>query len=131
MYRKNGLLMAEPGMWLRRGVENGYALPDREGQETAVDEAEVNIGDMVVEGDEAYWNGRLMRLRLPKPLTYGGLKTAMVRKRYSNDDQVALMLNRDDSDEDRSAYEHMQKWREYAAKVARRVMYLTEGKEER
>ena len=46
--------------------------------------------------------------------SYTHIKTFIIKLHYSNDDQIAIMLN-DDEDKMRE----MQEWREYAASVAR------------
>lgn len=43
---------------------------------------------------------------------YSAYKTQFVNARYSNDDQIAIILNAGDSDEDRLRMEKMQEWRE-------------------
>ena len=48
--------------------------------------------------------------------TYSGIKTAVISSRYSNDDQIAVMLN-DEQDE----VDKMQAWREFAKDIATRL----------
>lgn len=48
--------------------------------------------------------------------SYSGIKTAVISSRYSNDDQIAIMLN-DEKDE----IDNMQAWREFAKDIARRL----------
>ena len=54
---------------------------------------------------------------------YATVKTEMIKKRYSNDDQIAIMLNKDSGlEEDLFAYQKMQEWREWASTVAKKIM---------
>ena len=46
----------------------------------------------------------------------------MIKLRYSNDDQLALMLNKDNSEEDTELYDKMQEWREWSGRFAKEVM---------
>ena len=46
--------------------------------------------------------------------TYAYIKTFIIKLHYSNDDQIAIMLN-----DDENKMREMQEWREYAASVAR------------
>ena len=46
----------------------------------------------------------------------------MIKLRYSNDDQLALILNKDNSEEDTELYNKMQEWREWSGTFAKLVM---------
>ena len=56
--------------------------------------------------------------------SYDDLKKYFVGKKYSNDDQIAIILNKDDSEEDSIAYEKMQEWRAWASYMARKIVEL-------
>lgn len=54
-------------------------------------------------------------------LDYAYLKAFVVKLKYSNDDQIALMLNyQENPDKYHEAYDAMQAWRDYAGEVARK-----------
>ena len=54
--------------------------------------------------------------------SYAYIKTTIIKIRYSNDDQIALMLNHEKSPQDYAeAYAAMQQWRDYAAEVANQL----------
>lgn len=55
---------------------------------------------------------------------YEDWKKHIIQWRYSNDDQIAIMLNKDDSEEDKLQYEKMQEWREWASKLAKKIIQL-------
>ena len=42
----------------------------------------------------------------------------MIKKQYSNDDQMAIMLNAQLSEEDKVYYNKMQEWREFSGYIA-------------
>lgn len=67
-----------------------------------------------------YQNGKL--ICSPEKIDYVSIKTKMIKLRYSNDDQLALMLNKDNSEEDAALYDKMQEWREWAGRFAKEVM---------
>lgn len=48
-------------------------------------------------------------------MSYAAIKTFVIKLHYSNDDQIAIILN---NDEDKMRV--MQEWREYAASIARK-----------
>lgn len=105
------------------------------------------IADKIIFGNELYLgytyyiNGKLLpepKLEVPEdyeevlPLeiegntyyleeyTYAAIKTFVVKLKYSNDDQIALMLNyQENPDKYQEAYDTMQAWRDYAGEVAR------------
>lgn len=52
---------------------------------------------------------------------YATVKTEMIKKRYSNDDQIAIMLNAQLSEEDKVYYNKMQEWREFSGYIAKSI----------
>lgn len=52
-------------------------------------------------------------------VNYNTVKIAVIRFRYSNDDQIAIMLNRDRKPE---VYIRMQEWRTVAAFIAKSIV---------
>ena len=50
-----------------------------------------------------------------KNKSYAYIKTFIIKLHYSNDDQLAIILN-----DDEVAYNKMQSWREYATKIAKK-----------
>ena len=45
----------------------------------------------------------------------------MIKKQYSNDDQIAIMLNAQLSEEDKMYYDKMQEWREFSGHIAKLI----------
>ena len=74
---------------------------------------EINEGRLYVYG---------MDMGAPETMDYKGIKAAIIKVKYSNDDQIAIILNREDSQEDEARYQEMQRWREFAAGVAKIVV---------
>ena len=87
-----------------------------------VDEGTEDNDSIIIEINE----GRLyvygMNMGIPESMDYKGLKSAIIKVKYSNDDQIAIILNREDSTEDEVRYQEMQRWREFAADVAKKVV---------
>ena len=52
---------------------------------------------------------------------YATVKTEMVKKQYSNDDQIAIMLNAQLSEEDKMYYDKMQEWRKFSGHIAKLI----------
>ena len=62
-------------------------------------------------------------LGLQNGFTYGDAKAAVVKVRYSYDDQIALMLNYEENPQKyEEAYIDMQKWRDVASTIAKRLI---------
>lgn len=54
---------------------------------------------------------------------YGGIVSAVVRSRYSQDDVEAIILNGGD-EEHRAKYEELQEWRKFAKQLAKSVLCI-------
>jgi hypothetical protein len=50
------------------------------------------------------------------------IKTHIIKMRYSNDDQIAIILNKDESEKDKISYNRMQMWRRFADDLAIRTV---------
>ena len=55
------------------------------------------------------------------PLTYGGIVSAIVRDKYSEDDVEAIILNGTDTAEHKAEYEALQMWRKTAKEIAHKI----------
>lgn len=81
--------------------------------------------EVEVNGNMISWNKGMFMKNIPD-LSYEGVKGAIVRSRYSYDDQIAVMLNKDSEEqEDIRYYQKMQEWREFAGEIAKAVVALT------
>ncbi|MBQ0119127.1 MAG: hypothetical protein KBS42_05140 [Bacteroidales bacterium] len=133
MYIKNNKHYADAGKYLACGLTVGYEFP------TDVDVTEHNVllYDMELRTAKSgavnahCTDGKIsfgVKSSDSDVPTYAGLKTRIIKMRYSNDDQIAIMLNKDSGDEERLAeYQRMQEWREYATNVAHKIMELVEN----
>lgn len=54
--------------------------------------------------------------------SYKDWKTKWVNKQFPNDDQIAIMLNKDDSEEDLLLFNKMQEWRVWSGKVSKKIV---------
>lgn len=73
--------------------------------------------DVQADGNRVSWYGGLFSC-VVGALNYEEVKKAVVKLRYTNDDQLAVMLNRDKADGERM-YVRMQDWRTFATEIAR------------
>lgn len=75
-------------------------------------------------GEEDFWIEEVTaeELGLEDGYNYADVKSTVVKRHYSYDDQIALMLNYAERPEEyREAYQKMQEWRDVAARIAKRL----------
>lgn len=120
MYKIGNKTYADAGYYLKRGSSIGYSFTDN-GE--AIKEIRTALDDMHISGTIILWSGNKLAQNKFKNGTYGDYKKAMIQKKYSNDDQIAIMLNKDSGEEmDLIAYQKMQEWREWSSQVASKIM---------
>ena len=129
MFTKNNKVYSEAFSYLRNGRINAVALAvsNPEGWEeiempedlrVEVEEHRDDEGNLL--HYDAYFVNRLFIIRLPT-LDYGEVKKTIIQRRYSMDDQMAIQLNKDKSEEYLREYERMQEWREFSAYLAKEI----------
>lgn len=117
MFTKGNTIYADAFKYLKHKERNIIALSIK-GSADDYEELPMNIPlDVEQIGGMLFWNNRKFANH-PEQLTKDGIKTSIIHSRYSNDDQIAIMLNKDASEEDALYYQKMQEWREFAAKIA-------------
>ena len=122
MYKIGNYNFADAGYYLKRGSSIAYFFEDN-GKE--IQEIEATVGDMHKIGSIILWSENKLAQRVFKNGTYADYKKAIIQKKYSNDDQIAIMLNKDSGEEiDLLAYQKMQEWRDWASLVARKVLEI-------
>lgn len=91
-YDKNGILLKEP-----------YLLEMKDFKE--IDESDIELCENIK----------------PFNASYTDIKTTIIKLKYSNDDQIALILNYQDNPEKYyEAYNEMQNWRDKASELAKK-----------
>ena len=63
---------------------------------------------VIKKGDRYMYNNGLFGVRIAKNTSYGDLKSMLVKIRYSNDDQIAIIINKDNSEEGNLKFQQMQ-----------------------
>ena len=120
MYKIGNKTYSDAGYHLKRGGSIAYFFEDN-GQE--IQEVKTDIEDMHATDSIILWSKNKIAQRIIKNGNYGDYKKAIIQKKYSNDDQIAIILNRDSGlEEDLFAYQKMQEWREWASIVAKKIM---------
>lgn len=119
MYTKDKITYSDAGYILRDGVNLGYSL---ENTSESLTELEIDLSEMEIRGitavcpsSGASWN---------TIGTYSEIKSSIINSRYSNDDELAILLNREESEEKEVEYQRLQSWRLWARNVARKILDL-------
>lgn len=112
MYKIRNKVYSEAGYILVGENRKGYQF---DGELSDFTEEQLSLDDMVINGEFVTYGGIIQYIG--ENPTYDTLKRDMVKRRYSNDDQIAIMLN---GDED--ALAKMQAWREWSGTVSRKIM---------
>lgn len=124
MYTDKGYVYSDAGKILVSGNFIGYSVKADSSLVDNITEEDVILDDIILDGDFIrYNNGRIIQ-SYSKNNTYADWKTKIIKWRYSNDDQIAILINKDNSEDDAAKYGRMQAWREYAAKLARKIISL-------
>ena len=117
MYKIKDTVYADAGYILLGSNKKGYQF---EGELSEFKEKKISLDDIRIDGELVFYDGIVQML--PNKIDYASLKKDMVKRRYSIDDQIAIILNKDKSDEDRLIYDKMQEWREWSAIVAKKIL---------
>ena len=121
MYKVREKVYTDAGYLLIGERKIGYIF---KGELSDFSQEEIVLDDMRIEGRFlVYSNGRVREMYDPSA-TYEQLKAKYIKRLFSNDDQIAIMLNKGNSEEDDLLYEKMQEWREWSGRLAKKVISL-------
>lgn len=101
-------IIAAPGKYIISGAFKGLKMPAGPQYE----ERAINIENLQRVGDYVYVD-KLLPVKIG---THAEMKTELVKKLYSNDDQIAIMLNGNQEDMD-----FMQDWRSFISKLLHKI----------
>lgn len=121
MYKISNKVYADAGRILIGDRKIGYIF---EGELEDFKEESICTKDMHIEGNfVVYFNGKCRELYSPYA-TYEEYKARLIKKIYSYDDQIAIMLNNGRSEQDNMAFEKMQEWRDWAGALSKKILEL-------
>ena len=121
MYKIRNKVYADAGSILIGKNKRGYSFL---GEVSDFSEKAIRLDDMKVDGQFLVYSDGLIRELYDPSATYEQLKAKYVKRLFSNDDQIAIMLNKDKSAADAELYEKMQEWREWCGMLAKKVASL-------
>ena len=120
MYIKNNVVYADAGNILISKTAIGYFLI---ADIADIQEQQINLQDMKLEGNFLKYSDGLV-VQGYKNLDYAGWKAAVIKWRYTTDDQIAIILNKDESAEKLLEYNRMQEWRDWAGTLANKILNI-------
>lgn len=124
MYVKGNRVYADAYKYLKHKERNIVALSIK-GNPDDYEEVSMDMPlEVKVNGNMISWN-KGMFMKNVSDLSYEGIKSTIIKSRYSNDDQIAIMLNKDESEEKRMYFDKMQQWREFAAGLTKAALLVT------
>lgn len=119
MFTKQGTVYSEAGYYLRHKTKKLITFQHK-GELEDYDEF---LLDSIIEFNNGrYYFGNGIGTIKPIKLEYGALKSQIIKMRYSNDDQIAIMLNKDNSEEDALYHTKMQEWRDWSGNMAKLIV---------
>lgn len=121
MYKVRDKVYADAGKILIGKNKIGYIF---KGELSDFTEEEVIISDMKLDGNFLIYSNGMVVEMYDKKATYEALKAKYVKRLFSNDDQIAIMLNHGRSEDDDMLFEKMQEWREWCGVLAKKVMTI-------
>lgn len=123
MFTKENILYSDAYKFLKHKIHKSVSLTASLKQYKEEDFEELPMKDPLDAskmGNYVCFQNRLFLVKV-KDFTYAGIKTSIIKSRYSDDDQMALILNKDRSKEDAMLFNKMQEWRDFAGSIARKV----------
>lgn len=120
MYTIQDTVYADAGKYLKCGNKVAFQMKASEN----IEELDLNLDDIQIVNNYAYYNNGLFAQEVNPRWTYGDYKSRIIKKKYSNDDQIAIMLNKYDSELDQIYYQKMQEWRAFASLLAKKIMEI-------
>lgn len=125
MYKVKNIVYSDAGKLLTSDKFVGYSHP---GLIKDFKETKINLSSAVFENNIINFNNGLVQIYINnenKNYNYGDWKGHLVKTRYSNDDQIAIILNKDTGNEDDLVrYNKMQDWRIWCGELANKILEI-------
>lgn len=119
MIKYGNKMISDPGKYLKcSNGRVGYKLD----YEESLSYEEIELTDAVIkrpDGSVSY--GGVFNFKIAD-FSKKWLKSYFVKRAFDIDDQMAIMLNKDDSEKDAEVYDFMQSWREWSSRISDLIM---------
>ena len=117
MYQIKNKIYADAGYVLK--YKNKVAFSFEGVDEKDVLETKINLDNMQKTGKFVTYDSLKDYISC---IEYKDWKKKWVNKQFSNDDQIAIILNKDESEEDLLLFNKMQEWREWSGVIAKKIV---------
>lgn len=124
MYKLKNIVYADGSKILTSGNFKGY---HKEGNLEDFEEVTIDLSTIVIVDNIIKFNNGFVEIYLlehRKNLDYAGWKKEIISWLFNNDDQIAIILNKDNSEEDLLRFNKMQEWREWAGQLANKILEM-------
>lgn len=124
MYKIKDIVYSDGGKLLISDKFKGYSCI---GNLEDFTEVEINLNLATIENNIITFDGLapIYINETNSKYNYGDWKKHIINLRYTNDDQIAIILNKDSGDEeDLFRYNKMQEWREWAGQLAHKILEI-------
>lgn len=120
MFTISNKTYASAGNLLKKDRWIGFSCKTSDG----ITEIPIVTDDIELKNNMFIWNNGKNVLPVISNGTYGEYKKELINKIFSNDDQIALILNKDFDKNSHIAFEEMQNWREYFSNFVKTKLKL-------
>lgn len=117
MYQIKNKIYADAGYILKYKNKVGFSFKDVDQKDVL--ETKINLENIQKIGKFVVYSDGLKDYI--SCTDYGDWKKKWVNKQFTNDDQIAIMLNKDSSEEDLLLFDKMQEWREWCGTIAKKI----------
>lgn len=117
MYQIKNKIYADAGYVLKYNNKVAFSFEGVDMKDVL--ETKLNLDNIQKNGNFVIYDG--LRDRITH-LDYGRLKSKFINKQFTNDDQIAIILNKDNSKDDELLFNKMQEWRDWASKITKKII---------
>lgn len=120
MYTIKNKTYADAGHVLKHKNRTAYSFKDIDPKD--ITEVKIDLENMKRSGEFITYSNNLKEYI--SCTEYADWKAKIIGKQFSNDAQIAIMLNKDESDDDKMLFMKMQEWRTWASTVAKKIVSI-------
>lgn len=115
MYIENEFIYPDAYNYLSTGNVHGLKFKS----DVKVEEFKLDLDSGKVEDGLLIFNDGKLVFPINYNWSYADYKKYFIKLRYSNDDQIAIILNKDESEEGQLRFKRMEDWRKFASDLSK------------
>lgn len=125
MYTKGTTIFSGAGSILVSDRFKGYKA---EGNIEDFHDVKVDLDSGIINNNFIEFNNGYIKILIRPLTTCKEWKKEIIFWHHDNDDELAIILNKDNSPEDLALFNGMQEWRNWAGQLAHKIVSLLENK---